>query len=61
MASANYSVAGVDRSADNGVEGEEQWAQHTSLWGTRAQCVDGRQVRSKFDCLWSFFEKVLNP
>ena len=51
----------MDRTAVGSVESEKQWAQHTALWGARAQCAGGGQVGTKFDCLWSVCEEVLDP
>ena len=48
-------------SADCGVEGVEQWGQHTPLWGAHAQCPGVGEVVSQFDCLGSVSEEVLYP
>ena len=47
----------VDWSAVHSVDGEEWWAQHTSLWGTCAHCLSGGEQ----DCLCSVWEKLFDP
>ena len=51
MCKFNEGVAGLGGSAVSGVEGVEQQAPLTPLWGACAQCPGGGEVRAEFDCL----------
>ena len=57
----NDGVTGVGGSTACGVESVKHCAQHTPLWGARAQCPGAVEVVSQFDCLGLVCEEVLNP